>query len=150
MKEFFPEIEIRQQEAEAIARGLYTIARSDGQVHPGELALIGELYAATVDHPAAFGDLERAEDITPADLAALLPSAQVRLLFVKTALLMAHADGHYSPSEAAKIQEYATALSIDADAFQDLHTRVKEYLLAQLTHLANVEAATAVKRDLDR
>jgi len=150
MKEFFPEIAIRQEEAEAIARGLYSIARADGEIHPGELALISEFYAGSIDHPAGYGALERTEDVAAAELATFLVSEPVRLMFIKTALLMAHADGHFGAGEAAKIQEYATALGITADVVDDLHTRVKEFLLGQLAHLENVDAAAEVKRELDQ
>src|SRR5687768_13076758 len=106
MIEFFPEIEIRDQEAEAIARGLYAVARADGQVHPRELALISEFYAMRTDNPSDFAALERADAIPAEILAALLPTPGVRMLFIKTALLMAHTDGEYGEGERKKIQEY--------------------------------------------
>ena len=150
MKEFFPEIDISQETAEIIARGLYSIARADGVVHPGEVALINELYAAATDHPAAFGALDRIEDISPADLATHLPGESLRHLFLETAMLMAHADGTYGKGEDEKIRAYGKAFGVSDDTLDELHTRVKEYLVSQLTHLANIDAVAAVKRELDQ
>ncbi|MEM9493270.1 MAG: hypothetical protein AAGC55_29235, partial [Myxococcota bacterium] len=113
MKEFFPEIELRNDEAEAIARGLYAVAQSDGEVHPGEQALISEFYAANSDNPADFAALARLSVIEPAELAAQLGHETVRLLFIKTALLMAHADGAFGQGEAECIKRYAAALGVD-------------------------------------
>ena len=38
--DFFPEIDIREDQAEAIARGLYAVAKADGNVHEREAAMI--------------------------------------------------------------------------------------------------------------
>lgn len=148
MQQFFPEIEVRDQEAEAIARGLYAIARADGEVHPKELALISEFFTGTSSHPAALAALERSDAITPEELASLLPAGQVRELFVKTALLMAYADNQYSSKESQVLIAYAKALGIDEKQVNALEDQVKDFLLSQLTHLKNVNAAAQVAKEL--
>ena len=85
-EEFFPEIDIREDQAEAIARGLYVVARADGKVHEREAAMISEFFNTTTDHPSHLGSLERAPQITPANLAAILGTKDLRLLFLKTAI----------------------------------------------------------------
>ncbi len=150
MTEFFPEIAIREQEVEAIARGLYAVAKADGEVHPRELALISEFYVADHANPADFAALERIDAPTPEGLAQLLIGEGVRLLFVKTALLMAHADGKYSTEEAGQIAAYASAMDIDDKTLAVLDEQVREYLLAQLTHIANVEAVVEVAKELKK
>ncbi|WP_428263600.1 hypothetical protein [Haliangium sp.] len=149
MKEFFPQIDIRTEEAEAIARGLYAVAQSDGEVHPREMALISEFFAANSDNPADFAALERSATISPEDLAAQLGGDDIRHLFVKTALLMAHADGTYGQGEADCIKGYAAAMGIDEAELNEMDSVVKEFLLAQLAHIQNVDAVIEVKKELD-
>jgi tellurite resistance protein len=148
MTEFFPEIMIRESEAEAIARGLYAVAQADGNVHPRELALISEYYAAGSQGPADFAALARSGPITPEALAAQLDRREVRELFIKTALLMAYTDGTFGKGESEWINRYAKALGIDAAAVEAMDTQVREYLLSQLTHLANVGAVVEVAKEL--
>ena len=42
--DFFPPTDINPAQAEAIARGLFAVARADGAVHPMELMLIQGFY----------------------------------------------------------------------------------------------------------
>ncbi len=148
MTEFFPEIMIREQEAEAIARGLYAVAQADGNMHPRELALISEYYAAGSDGPSDFAALERSGPIAPEALAAQLDRPEVRELFIKTALLMAYTDGTFGKGEGECINRYAAALGVDAAALAAMDTLVREYLMSQLTHLANVDAVVEVAKEL--
>lgn len=148
MTEFFPEIMIRESEAEAIARGLYTVAQADGDMHPRELALISEYFAASSENPSDFAALERSGPIEPEALAAQLDRPEVRELFLKTALLMAYTDGSFGKGEGECISRFAAALEVDAAALAALDTQVREYLLAQLTHLANVGAVVDVAKEL--
>ena len=79
--DFFPQVEINEAQAEGIARGLYTVARVDG-VHEREVALISQFYAATTDLAADLNALERAPKMEGAQLAAQLPSKELRQLFL--------------------------------------------------------------------
>jgi hypothetical protein len=150
MDEFFPEIDIDAPQAEAFARGLYGVAQVDG-VHERELALIGEVYQAAVSEelgPAApVISLDRIGPLAPRELPPLLPPA-AHELFVKTAFLLAWADGKVSPGERSKIAEYAAALSVADDACKRLEAEVKDYLLRPFAGLANVEAAASVAKKL--
>lgn len=150
MTEFFPEIMIREHEAEGIARGLYAVAQADGDIHPRELAMIGEFYATSSDNPSDYTALERGGPITGEALAAHLGRPEVRELFLKTAMLMAYSDGTYGKGEAETIQRYATALGMDAAALGALELQVHEYLISQLTHLSNVQAIAEVAKELKR
>ena len=46
MRDLHAEMDLRQDQAEAIARGLYAVARADGTVHPREAALISDFFGA--------------------------------------------------------------------------------------------------------
>jgi len=147
--EFFPEIDVRPEQAEAIARGLFAVARADGKVHEREAALIGEFYASAAGHASNLGGMERMSRIDGGSLAQLLPSPELRRLFIKTALLVAYADSQFSETESKLISEYAAALDVDAAQLETLETQVKEFLLSHLSHLSNVDAAAEVARKLN-
>ena len=147
--EFFPETDINPVQAEAIARGLFAVARADGAVHPIELTLIQGFYNDTVGgSPSQLASLERGIDIEPALLATAISSPQVAQLFVKTALLVAYADNGCSPAERGVIGRYADELGVTGEEVAHLDQAVKEFLVGQLAHLSNVDAAVEVARKL--
>ena len=148
MPNLMPEIDIRQDQAEAIAHGLFAVARADGQVHEREAALIREFFASAAGGAANLGALERAPKIEPATLAQQLPTPELRRLFVATALLLAWTDSQLAPGEGKLIDEYATAFGIGQAELSVMQTQVKEYLLSQLAHVQNVQAAVAVAKEL--
>ncbi len=145
-EEFFPEIDIRDDQAEAIARGLYAVARADGNVHEREAAMINEFFNTTTDHPSHLASLERAPQITPANLAAILGTKDVRRLFVKTAILLAYVDGNYTAPEQKAISEFAKACEVDAKELGHLEQQVRDYMLSHLAHLQNVQAVVEVSK----
>ena len=81
-------------------------------------------------------------------LAQLLPSPELRQLFIKTALLVGYADSKLNSGESQLIKEYAAALKVDTAQLAMMETQVKEFLLSHLSHLSNVEAAAEVARKL--
>lgn len=143
-EDFFPEIDIREDQAEAIARGLYVVARADGKVHEREAAMISEFFNTTTDHASHLGSLERGAPITPANLAAILNTKDLRTLFIKTAILLAYVDGNYAPPEQKAIGEFAKACDIDSKAVAGLEQSVRDYMLGHLSHLQNVQAVVEV------
>jgi len=148
MPEFFPEIEINQDQAEAIARGLFAVARADGVVHDREAAIISQFFASTTEVASDLGALERAPRVEGATLALMLPTAELRRLFLKTAILLAFADGGYGAGESKAIGEYARALEVSDKDLGVLETQVKEFLLSQLSHLSNVQEISKVAKEL--
>ena len=145
--DFFPQIELRATEAEAIARGLYAVAVVDG-VHERELALIAEFYRGATNEGASIAALGQMSPLSPEDLAALLPVGPVRELFVKASFLVAWADGQVTPAERALIGQFARALVVPAESEAALEAQVKDYLLGPLVRLANVDAVSAVAKKL--
>ncbi|HJZ86823.1 MAG TPA: hypothetical protein VKN99_16725 [Polyangia bacterium] len=141
--EFFSEIPIEAAQAEAMARGLFAVARADG-VHERELALIASFYAEVGGSARGLSELERSPAISPADLAAALHTRDERQLFVKTALLLAWADGEVSAAERKQVAAYADALGVGKDEVGKLEESVKDFLLGHLSHLHNVDATRKV------
>ena len=152
--EFFPDIEIDAQQAEAIARGLYAVAEVDG-VHERELALISEFYRTTTDEQgagpgmsASGSSLTRISALGPQALAPLLSDGPMCELFIKASYLLAWSDGQVSEAERAQIDQFAVALAVSPDKQRVLESEVKDFLLRPLARLANVEAVTAVAKKI--
>ena len=146
--DFFSHQDISGTQAEALARGLYTIARVDG-VHEREAALISQLFSESTDGMGqALTELERSADVDGAYLAATLPGKDLREMFVKTAWLLAYADGGVSDAERKKIAELSGPLGVDAASQARLEGAVKDFLLAQLSGLHNTDAVRKVAKKL--
>ena len=148
MIDLLPEVEINEDEAAAIARGLYAVARADGNLHERERALVSELFASISDRPSDLAALDRQEPIAPEMLALALPRGDQRQLFLMTALLLALCDGDQGSGEDRLIKEYAAAMEFSDAELASMTTRVKEFMLSQLSHLKNVDAAVEVAREL--
>ncbi len=148
MPELFPEIDVTTDQAEAIAHGLMSVAKADGVLHEREAALIADFYGASADHPLNMAELERAPAVDGAFLAAKLPSAELRELFLKTAILLSYADGNYSAPESKLIAQYARALGVDEAGLGHFEQQVKEFMLSQLAHIKNVDAVAKVAKNL--
>jgi tellurite resistance protein len=147
MPDFFPEVHLERQEAEAIARGLYAVARVDG-LHEREAGLIASFWIEAGGGAGALSDLERSSAITPVELASTLRSEQQRQLFIKTAILLTWADGEVTDAERKSVHDFAAALQVDDATLDKLEAGVKDFLLGHLVHLQNVEAASEVARKM--
>jgi tellurite resistance protein len=143
---FFSEINVETHHAEAIARGLFAIAHSDG-LHEREAALVGSFWADTGGSMHALASLERGASITGDELATALTTPALRRLFLKTALLMAFADGNVSEQESKLVRTYADALALTSE-LAALEAEVKDYLLSQLSHIHNTEAVLEIAKKL--
>ncbi len=145
--EFFPEVHIDRQAAEAIARGLFTVARVDG-VHEREAGLIASFWIDAGHGAASLSDLERGESMKPSELASILRSDEERQVFMKTAILLTWADGQVTDAERKILREFASALGIDHAQLEKLEVGVKDYLLQHLAHLQNTDATREVVKKL--
>lgn len=144
--QFFPETQIDTHHAEAIARGLFAIAHADG-MHEREAALIASFWADAGGTFSALAELERRQPITAQELGAILNTPQLRQLFVKTALLMAFADGKVSEEESQLVRAYAEHLGLTED-LGNLEAQVKEFLLGQLAHIHNTQGLAEIAKKL--
>jgi tellurite resistance protein len=143
---FFPEVALDTAQAEAIARGLFAVANSDG-LHEREAALVASFWADVGGSPAALAELGRRAAVTGEELAAALPTEPMRLLFLKTSLLLAWADGKVTNEERTVVDAFAKALGL-ASRVADLEGSVKEFLLSHLSHLSNTTATAEVAKKL--
>jgi tellurite resistance protein len=123
-----PEIEINEDEATAIARGLLAVARCDGTFDPREKELIESILPMPT---------EGLTDIAPDDLARALRGDAARV-FLQSCFLVAFADRQFTDPERALIGRYASALEVSAEEVVHIAQGVKEYLLGSLAHLSNL------------
>ncbi len=102
-------------------RGLLTIAWADGHFDPEEQELITQL---TEEELALGTDINNLEQITPAELAdAFTGNKNAAENFLRTAVMMAVADGVYSVEEAQIIHQFHEALGLEIEALKALeHT----------------------------
>jgi tellurite resistance protein len=102
-------------------RGLLTIAWADGNFDAQEQELINSI---TKDELAPCLNWDSLEIITPEELAAVLgKGTAVGENFLRTAVMVAIADGIYSPSEEKILHKFCQALELDTQALTALrHT----------------------------
>ena len=142
-------VEVSKEEAAVIARGLFALSRVDGH-EEREGILIKSLWLDAVggDQDVDFSAIEKLSDISPADLATALRSPELRRVFLKTALLLAWADGDVSGKERAWIEQTAKALGLAEKELAREDELVRTFLLSQLAHVQNVDAAKQVAKKL--
>ena len=100
-------------------RGLYTVALADGHYDPEEQELIGQLTQDLAD----IDSVNRLETITPQDLAiALGKESKTSENFLRTAVLVAVADGVYSEPEYDLLHQFSEALEIEVEALKSLES----------------------------
>ncbi len=150
MENFFPEIELSAQQAEIMARGMFSVARAEAGIHEKEKALLMSFYADTAEGGSArsMSLLENSTDATPQEISAALTTKSLATLFLKTCLLMAYADNDFGPKERDLVGRYAAALGTTEAELKDLERDVKSYLVSSLVHLSNVEAVVEVAKKL--
>ena len=100
-------------------RGLYTVALADGHYDPEEQELIGQLTQDLAD----IDSVNRLETITPDELATTLgKESQTSENFLRTAVLVAVADGVYSEPEYDLLHQFSEALEIEVEALKSLES----------------------------
>lgn len=104
-------------------RGLYTVALADGHYDPEEKELIGQLTQDLAD----IDDVNRLEKIAPEELAEELgKDPETSENFLRTAVLVAVADGVYSASEYELLHQFSKALEIEVEALKVLDNSLYE------------------------
>ncbi|MBD2311069.1 DUF533 domain-containing protein [Desertifilum sp. FACHB-1129] len=107
-------------------RGLLTLAWADGHFDEEERELIASI---TQDELAPSVNLDEVETITPEQLAAALSEDRVAAEnFLRTAVMVAVADGVYSPSEHELLQQFSQALGFDPEILNALRSTYDGHL----------------------
>ncbi|MEM8831927.1 MAG: Mo-dependent nitrogenase C-terminal domain-containing protein [Cyanobacteria bacterium P01_G01_bin.19] len=100
-------------------RGLYTVALADGHYDPEEQELIAQL----TQDLAEIDQVSSLDAITPEELAEDLGrDPETAENFLRTAVLVAVADGIYSTPEYNLLHQYSDALGIEVEALKSLES----------------------------
>ncbi|HAG84618.1 MAG TPA: nitrogenase [Cyanobacteria bacterium UBA11162] len=117
-------------------RGLFTVAWADGHFDPEEQEVLAQV---TQDELAATEGLPSLEQqISPEELAAALgkdPATAEN--FVRTAVMVALADGVYSVTEADILHQFTEALGLKVDALEALRLTLYDGQVIEQTDVAH-------------
>ena len=107
------------RQIKAWLRGLYTVALADGHYDPEEQDLIAHLTQDLAD----MDEVESLKPITPEELAESLgKDPDTAENFLRTAVLVAVADGVYSAPEYDLLHQFSEALEIEVEALKSLES----------------------------
>ncbi|WP_404787129.1 Mo-dependent nitrogenase C-terminal domain-containing protein [Altericista sp. CCNU0014] len=128
-------------------RGLVTVAWADGQFSDTEKALIDQLVATEL---APELGTEIYEPIAPEDLARQLgPEASVGENFLRTAVMVALADGLYSTAEDRLLEAFCQALDLQVSALESLRQTLDGKKTAAETAAPGSEAIAYPQQGMD-
>ncbi len=114
-----------ETQIEAWLQGLLAIARSDGDFDPQEQELIAELTLEQMNLGKNYCTLEL---ITPEKIAQQLGNDPVTAdNFMRTAVMVAIADGVYTRSESQLLHRFAAALNLKPEVLQSLEHTIYLY-----------------------
>lgn len=116
------------RQIEAWLRGLYSVALADGHYDPEEQELIGQL----AQELAEIDPLTGLEQISPEELAASLgKEPKTAENFLRTAVLVAVADGVYSAPEYELLLKFSDALDLEVAALKSLENTLYKPEIAE-------------------
>ncbi len=132
-----------------LTRAMLSVARVDS-IQPAEAALIGQFYETSrnMDMPttATFLASSTAHEFATSELTGSTAA------FADTVVLMcfmtAYADGNLSADELTHIQTIAKSLEMETTRFDAHLARVRDDLVAALSHLPDAGSVAAVVREL--
>lgn len=127
-----------EEQITAWLRGLFTVAWADGHYDPEEQEVLAQLAQDQLATDLPSLD----EPISPEELAATLgkdPTTAEN--FLRTAVMVALADGVYSATEAEVLHQFCKALGVQVEALDTLQVTLYDTQGTQQTDLA-VERAT--------
>ncbi|MDB4989979.1 MAG: hypothetical protein JWN04_5157 [Myxococcaceae bacterium] len=149
MKSFQQDVKLGLNHVQVLVRGMYSVARCDG-VHATELVLLREFYEscrADVEGLASFDEViavpldeESARDV--------LDTPELRELFLRSCLLLAFADGAYSPSERTQLVRLAELLDVTPERRSELEEEARSFLFRRVAHVHNLDVLQEVVKDL--
>jgi tellurite resistance protein len=149
MKTFQQNVKLGLNHVQVLVRGMYAIANSDG-LHATELVLLREFYEscrADVEGLASFEEViavaldeESARDV--------LDTPELRDLFVRSCLLLAFADGTFSPAERTQLAHLAALLDVKPERRLELEEEARSFLFRRVAHVHNLDVLQKVVKDL--
>ncbi len=129
-------------------RAMKTMASAAGAIGPSQRALM-EAAKRVVLHIDA--DIDALAPITPAEVAAGFPTAELRRQFVNGMIVVSLADGVPARETAAQVEAFARALGVDAPELHDLRLLADNHMtLFKLDMLRRSQIADIMKDQLEQ
>jgi tellurite resistance protein len=122
----FTDLALSADDANAIVATLHDVAQCDG-VHEQEMEMIRG-FVEMLDADLGAEKPTHLPSMTPAKLASIITSFEVRKLAVQSAVLLAWADGVFSEPEHARIGEYAAALGFAPDDYAAIERTISAWV----------------------
>lgn len=120
-----------EEQTAAWLRGLLTVAWADGDFDPHEQEILAQITQEELASATTVPSFS--EPISPAELAATLGDESIKAEnFLRTAVMVALADGTYSPPEAEILQQFCEALGQKVEALCALQLTLEDGQLRQL------------------
>jgi hypothetical protein len=149
MQELFAGIDLGLNHVQVIVQGMMGVARCDG-VHQTEQVLVKQFYEACRTDAGGLADFEDLAR-TPFNAESardVLDSDALRQVFLKSCVLLAHADGKYTEAERKQVSQYASLLKVEPTALQTIEEEVSGILLRQISRIQNLDALRSVASEL--
>lgn len=149
MQELFDGQKLELNHVQAIVRGMYAVAKSDG-VHDSELVLMREFYSGVRRDAGGIADFDDvvSGELDLADAKDVLDTPELRNIFITSCLFLAFADGSYTGPEQATIAKFAAGLGLSDDHLARLHEQVKDYLMLQVSRVENIDALKEIASEM--
>lgn len=144
------DINLNPAQIAAAAQAMLRLAHVDGAKTQEEIALIRAFYescAAAQSMPPFQALLDKATGQAEFDAGAFAGAAE-RELVVSLGLMVGYADGVLSTAEREAALGLARQLAVPDDRFEQIHTVVKDQLLAQLSRLPDAASVAKVAHEL--
>ena len=143
----FVDTQLNPAQTISATRLLLRIARVDGARTAEEIALIRQFYETGREaHWPDFAAL--LDNDSSGDLTTTFTQIEQRELVIATCLMVAFADGCLIAEELAAVHAVAGEIGLPAKRVDELLALVKDYMLAQLSHLPDAGSLAVVAGEL--
>ena len=141
---------LTQAQVVAITRLMLQVAHVDGEKTAEEVALIRGFYESCVEAGNGWQDFASlaGESLVPAITASDFTDQGQREMALATGLMVAWADGAFSPKEDEAVRNIAVNLGVDNDRFAQVLALVKDHMLAQFARLPDTGSIVALAKEM--
>ncbi len=141
---------LTQEHVVAMTRLMLQVANVDDEKTTEEVALISSFYEGCAKAGKGWQDFASLanESAVPTIAASDFADPGQREMAVATCLMVAWADGAFSPREDEAVRSIALRLGVDSERFAQVLALVKDHLLAQFARLPDTGSIVAVAKEL--
>ncbi len=130
---------------QVFVRGMYDLACTDG-AHAAEMVMLRGFYDECQREAHALTDFDDLLKLSfdVAEAREMLDTPELKVAFLQSCVLLAYADGKYTPGERARIRAYAGELGVSPEMLESIELSVADGLMQSFTKIQNVDALREV------